>query len=313
VEGGPAYRAAVKEFLQEYGWRANELDVAEPTWVEEPATPYKLIAKYARQDDADPEEELKSLAAARKTREELILSKISDGQAEGMFRMMLAGAQQYLPIQENHNFWIDQQGQMVIRPALLEAGQRLAPSGVIGNPDDLFYLHFDELQDALRDPKVDLSATAAGRRAERERFQALTPPQELGTAPPPEVEENPIAIKFFGAQPEQSADPRLINGIAASGGKVTATARVVPSLDEAERLRGGEVLVCPATMPPWTPLFSLASALVTDHGGVLSHTAIVAREYGLPAVVGTKVGTSLIRDGQKVTVDGDAGTVKLED
>jgi phosphoenolpyruvate synthase/pyruvate phosphate dikinase len=134
-----------------------------------------------------------------------------------------------------------------------------------------------------------------------------------GVSPMSQVEENPIAIKFFGAQPEQSADPRLISGIAASGGKVTATARVVPSLDEAERLRGGEVLVCPATMPPWTPLFSLASALVTDHGGVLSHTAIVAREYGLPAVVGTKVGTSLIRDGQKVTVDGDAGTVKLED
>ncbi|MCH7523301.1 MAG: hypothetical protein IH920_05980, partial [Chloroflexi bacterium] len=83
--------------------------------------------------------------------------------------------------------------------------------------------------------------------------------------------------------------------------------------DGSERLRSGEILVCPATMPPWTPLFGIASAVVTDHGGVLSHTAIVAREYQIPAIVGTKVATTLIRDGQTITVDGSAGTVKLED
>jgi pyruvate,water dikinase len=84
------------------------------------------------------------------------------------------------------------------------------------------------------------------------------------------------------------------------------------SLDDAERLNHGEVLVCPATMPPWTPLFAVASAVVTDHGGVLSHTAIVAREYQIPAVVGTKVGTSLIKDGSTITVDGGEGTVRME-
>ena len=84
------------------------------------------------------------------------------------------------------------------------------------------------------------------------------------------------------------------------------------SLDGQERLVPGEILVCPATMPPWTPLFGIAAAVVTDHGGILSHTAIVAREYRIPAVVGTKMGTALIRDGQTITVDGSAGTVKLE-
>ena len=118
--------------------------------------------------------------------------------------------------------------------------------------------------------------------------------------------------KFFGAPPPEHPDPRMINGNAASAGQVTATARVILSLDDAERLGHGDVLVCPSTMPPWTPLFAIASGVVTDHGGVLSHTAIVAREYAIPAVVGTKVGTSLIRDGQKITVDGSAGTVRLE-
>jgi pyruvate,water dikinase len=87
---------------------------------------------------------------------------------------------------------------------------------------------------------------------------------------------------------------------------------VIPSLDDADRLKSGEILVCPATMPPWTPLFALASGIVTDQGGVLSHTAIVAREYRIPAVVGTKLATSLIKDGQTITVDGTEGTVRLE-
>jgi pyruvate,water dikinase len=118
--------------------------------------------------------------------------------------------------------------------------------------------------------------------------------------------------KFFGAPPEENPDPRIINGNGASAGRKTGTARVILTLAESERLQSGEILVCPATMPPWTPLFGIASAVVTDHGGVLSHTAIVAREYQIPAVVGTKVGTTLIQDGQTITVDGDDGTVKLE-
>lgn len=118
--------------------------------------------------------------------------------------------------------------------------------------------------------------------------------------------------KFFGGLPPESSDPRVINGNAASAGSVTGVARVIQSLDEAERLKPGEILVCPSTMPAWTPLFGLASAVVTDHGGILSHTAIVAREYAIPAVVGTKVATSLIRDGQTITVDGTAGSIRLE-
>ena len=140
----------------------------------------------------------------------------------------------------------------------------------------------------------------------------VKPPAALGTPPPEDVAENPMYAKFFGRQPPESPDPRIINGNAASSGKVTGTARVVMSLDSQDRLAPGEILVCPATMPPWTPLFGIAAAVVTDHGGVLSHTAIVAREYQIPAVVGTKMGTALIRDGQTITVDGSAGTVKLE-
>jgi pyruvate,water dikinase len=310
AEGGSAFRGAVQEFLDNYGWRANELDIAETTWAEQPGPVYNLIREYAARDDYDPEEEQRSLAAARQAREKLLEDKLS-GEDLGKFKMSLMAAQQYLPIQEDHNFWIDQVGVCVQRLPVLEAARRLVAAGKIDEESDVFLLEYAELQDAIRGGAGDLRELVQRRKVEREENRNLAPPEALGT-PPPVQEENPMLSKFFGARPEKNPDPRVINGNGASAGKTTGTARVIMSLDDAERLNHGEVLVCPATMPPWTPLFAVASAVVTDHGGVLSHTAIVAREYQIPAVVGTKVGTSLIKDGSTITVDGGEGTVRME-
>ena len=308
-----SFHDAVEEFLNAYGWRSNEFDVASPTWKEDPTNVYKLLREYGARDDYDPEEEQRSLTAARAAREKLVLERVAGaGEMSKLFEMALAGAQQYLPIQEDHNFWIDQQGAAVQRVPVLEAGRRLAYAGRLADSSDVFFLRYEELQDALRDGKGDLRPLVEQRRREHAQHMAMTPPPAVGTPPPAEMAENPMMTKFFGGPPPESGDPRVINGNAASSGTFTGTARVIMSLENSERLQRGEVLVCPATMPPWTPLFAIASAVVTDHGGILSHTAIVAREYQIPAVVGTKVGTSLIKDGQTITVDGDAGTVRLE-
>ncbi|MEX2158543.1 MAG: PEP-utilizing enzyme [Dehalococcoidia bacterium] len=308
------YHDAVEEFLDKHGWRGNDLDVASTTWKEDPTTAYKLIREYASRDDYNPEDEFKSLVAARQAREKMLTDKLSgDEQRVGLFRMMLGGAQQYLPVQEDHNFWIDQQGVAVQRVPVLDAGRRLVDAHRIGRADDVFFLTYDELQDALRGGSAELSGLVEQRRREAVENRKLTPPAAIGTPPPEAAEDNPMLTKFFGGLPDASADPRVFNGNGASSGKITGTARVILSLDDAERLQSGEILVCKATMPPWTPLFGIASAVVTDHGGILSHTAIVAREYRIPAVIGTKVATSLVRDGQTITVDGDAGTVRLED
>jgi pyruvate,water dikinase len=311
TEQGRAFQGAVREFLSIYGWRANEMDLAESTWFERPAPVYTLIREYAAREDYDPEGEFTSLVNAREVRETALFKQLAGGPID-MFQQVLSGAQQYLPIQEDHNFYIDQVGLSVQRVPALEAGRRLAAAGRIANAEDVFFLHYDELQDALRGGKGDLKELVDRRRRERAEGQALTAPPAIGTPPPPELGDDPMLSKFFGAPPEKNADPRIINGNAASAGTVTGTARVILSLDDADRLGQGEILVCPATMPPWTPLFAIASAVVTDHGGVLSHTAIVAREYQIPAVVGTKLGTSLIQDGQTITVDGNNGTVKME-
>ena len=310
TENGRAFRGAVDEYNAKYGWRASELDVAEPTWKEQPAPVYNLVREYAARDNYDPREEIRSLVRAREAREKLLLDKLAGGPVE-TFRQFLAGAQQYLPIQEDHNFWIDQQGVCVQRVPVLEAGRRLVSGGRITDPQDVFMLNYEELQGALRGENGSLQALVEERRREREHFKKIAPPEAIGTISPV-IDDNPMAVKFWGAPPEKHPDPRILNGNAASAGQVTGTARVILSLDDADRLNQGEILVCPATMPPWTPLFAIASGVVTDHGGILSHTAIVAREYQIPAVVGTKVGTSLIEDGATITVDGTAGTVKLE-
>ena len=117
--------------------------------------------------------------------------------------------------------------------------------------------------------------------------------------------------KFFGAPPEPSGEPGVLNGNPGSPGKVTGVARVVPTLAEAGRVEPGVILVAPATMPAWTPLFASIAAVVTDAGGVLSHAAIVAREYNIPAVLGTGNATSVIKDGETIEVDGTAGVVRV--
>jgi pyruvate,water dikinase len=111
---------------------------------------------------------------------------------------------------------------------------------------------------------------------------------------------------------EPEREPDIIRGVPASPGLVQGTAKVVLNLAEASKLQKGDIMVCPMTLPPWTPLFSTVAGVVADTGGILSHCAIVAREYRLPAVVGTVIGTRTIKDGMKITVDGTKGIVRIE-
>ena len=117
---------------------------------------------------------------------------------------------------------------------------------------------------------------------------------------------------MLGLPPEPSRDPAIITGIPASMGTVQGPAKVVRRLEEASNVKPGDILVCEMTQPAWTPLFSIVSGLVSDTGGILSHCAIVAREYHLPCVVGTVIGTSVITDGMLLTVDGSKGLVRID-
>jgi pyruvate,water dikinase len=202
-----------------------------------------------------------------------------------------------------------------VRQVMLEFGRRFAAVGVLDTVEDVFYLTFDEARaTAAALPHLDQRRLVAGRRAELEYFRTIPPPPALGTLPPCPPPDDPFSradLRFWGAPPSPSGEPDIIHGHAGSPGRARGPAKIIRSLAEAHRLQKGDVLVAEATMPPWTPLFALVAAVVTDTGGVLSHSAVVAREYGIPAVVGAGIATRTLRDGQMVEVDGSAGIVYI--
>ena len=221
-------------------------------------------------------------------------------------------ARHYLAITENHNFWIDQVGNAVIRLPLLELGRRLSANSSIADRDDVFYLYGAEIETGMSGSSH--ASIASQRKSDMDAWSQIIPPPIFGEPPPP-PEGDPFfdrIMKMFGALVEPSTDPNIINGSGASSGVIQGTAKVVKNLSEASKLREGDILVTEMTMPAWTPLFSTVSAVVADTGSVLSHCAIVSREYRIPCVVGTIVGTSVIKDGMQLTVDGTHGTVRID-
>jgi pyruvate,water dikinase len=213
-------------------------------------------------------------------------------------------------MQENHNFYIDQRFRALLRLPFLEVGQRMVAHGVLAQPRDFPYLRLDEIRAFLAGDHTSRVATVAERRTEMERWQSYVPPSFLG-AQPPDAALDPFWSDFFGVPAEPSRDPKVVKGTGASRGTVTGTARVVKTVAEADRIEDGDILVCDMTTPAWTPLFAGLAGIVADSGGLLSHCAVLAREYGLPCVTGTIVGTRVIPDGARITIDGTQGVVRI--
>ncbi len=321
-ESGPgrAFLAELQVFLDQFGRRGDTWGLKLPGWIEEPTSVLRNVKDYVGQPDRDLAAERAALIAER---ERLIAE--TRARLTGyprpvveQFEGLLKAAQVANVLSEEHGFWIDFSTTYESRLVFLELGRRFAQAGAIEDRDDVFFLSLDEITaSAAGTASTDYRAAVAERRAEIDRFAAIVPPPVLGTPPSGPPPQDPIGraiVKMFGGGPPPPSDvPTELRGSAGSPGKVTGPARVVRTLDEADRVQVGDVLVAEFTAPPWTPLFATVSAVVTDAGGILSHCAVVAREYGIPAVVGTARATSTIRDGQMVEVDGNAGLVRLLD
>jgi pyruvate,water dikinase len=187
-----------------------------------------------------------------------------------------------------------------------ELGRRLVQAGAIAVPDDIYWLEARELEGlaAGLDQGELLASQAAVVDERKVRWQAMRK-----VTPPSVLPKNSLLARFA---PREDQPGTTLKGMGASAGKVTARACVMRGPEDFGRLQAGDVIVAVITTPAWTPLFARVSAVVTDIGGPLSHSSIVAREYGIPAVLGTGAATRRIQDGQTIRVDGDAGTVSLE-
>lgn len=298
---------AFRAYLDEFGWRTGS-DLSGATWIEDPTVPLSILRTYLEMPDYDPAAEQRRLADERDTAICEAMAQL-DVEKQALLRDVLDAVRGITMLSEDHNYYIDQRLATTPRRLLLAAGRRLVSKGTLADPEAVFFLRTSELIDALRNRTASLHGVATGRTGDLRRWRKITPPPYIG-APPPEG-----ALGSASNEPSlaESDTPNELRGLAASAGVARGPVRVLTSLSQAERLRPGDVLVVPVTSPAWTPLFAVACAIVTEVGGALSHTAVVAREYGIPAVVNVKNATKLLRDGQLVEVDGSGGIVRVLD
>jgi pyruvate,water dikinase len=240
-------------------------------------------------------------------------------------------ARKVYPYVENHNFYVEHWHHSLFWNKVRDLGAIFADAGFLEDSEDVFYLHRDEIRSALYDLCAGWATGCTPRGpsywppivAKRAKIlEALgtgVPDPALGT--PPEQITEPISIMLWGITPQMVEDwlgddgpqdgPLELRGVAASPGVVRGPARVVNTPEQLHAVQPGDVLVCRITAPSWAPVFSRIAAAVSDIGGIMAHTAIVSREYGLPAVVGTGYASQRIQDGQIVEVDGDSGVVRV--
>jgi rifampicin phosphotransferase len=316
------FAAAFTEFLGTYGCRALRYEVADQNLDERPDLVLGLISDQLAAG-FDPTQAAAALTDRRRRAAAEARRLLASPQALAMFDRALEHASAAYPVREDNEYFTVSAPLALMRRVAVEIGRRLADRGQLESGDDVFFLEAEEALEALRDGayRHDL---VLRRKGERAWVLAHPGPQSYGKdpGPPPSFSSLPAEARLandgflwavdriLGPDTTGRVGPDgAVTGIAASPGSYTGPVRVIMNETEFGRLRAGDVLVCPVTSPVWSVLFPSIGALVTDVGGNLSHPAIIAREYGVPAVVATGNGTSVLRDGQIVTVDGNAGIV----
>ena len=289
------FRQALDGFLAEYGQREtlSPLVISAPSWSEDPALALGVI-KVLMEERAQTRATTPAAEAERRLLDHRLLRS---PRRRAAVQRMVDAARAGTAFREDSHFHA-MRAIPILRRTLLEAGRRLAAGGVLADAVDVFHLRLEELE-AVTDPD-DLTAVEADRLRTAARDRATRRAELAGV---------PMLSAASLLDPAAADEDALVTGIGASRGRASGPVQIIREPAEFGSMRSGDVLVCPYTNPAWTPLFQRAAAVVVDSGGVGSHAAIVAREYGIPAVMGTVTGTTVLADGQLITVDGDAGRV----
>jgi pyruvate,water dikinase len=318
LESSERGRRFVEESLlpyrKEFGYKAIwSHEFAFPTWRENPAPILEAVRGYLETDYDYPA----TIAAVKADLDEAV-GELMEGVPEGEARTRLSEALDLSlrmnPLTPDHHFFIDQGTNARLRIVLVAIGRKLVAAGVLHDPEDVIFLRYNELRELMGDPSVfDAPALVSDRRDAREDAFAIRPREWIGTATPDQLAFPYYTLWGFPEKFHRPPPTELdrIEGLAASPGVVEGTARFVSSLDDFDQVREGEILVCRMTNPAWVVLFTKIAGLVTDAGGAASHPAVVSREFGIPAVVGTSTATERIKTGDRVRVNGATGVVEI--
>jgi len=319
-------------FLEVYGHRitAAHLDIIFSTWIEEPTPVLETIMTYIPKVKqgwdfkADREKMLRESQEAADN----FMSKLTADNREEFQKLLKAGREVY-HFQEDHGFYIDGASTARLHDVAMVCGRRLDQYRLLEQPDDVFFLNYGELEEVMaglsRNSKAAVShyhrllpsLVQERKRGWNQITELKMAPLTLGAVP--EKITDPIAIKVFGmidevikaGKVEELEVLECFEGYPGAPGIAEGPARVITSFEDFPKLQPGEILVCPYTATAWTPLFPKIKAVVTDTGGMLTHAAITAREYRIPAVVGTWRATRSIGDGDIIRVNGDSGVVEV--
>jgi rifampicin phosphotransferase len=304
LAGGPEARDAIRAYLDKYGMRCvGEIDITRPRWSERPTTLVPVILDNIRNFEPGARKRRfeQGRQEAEKKEQDVLehLRALPDGERKAEeAKRMIERVRTFIGYREYPKYAIVSR-YYVYKQALLEEAERLVQSHALAEKEDIFYLTFHELHDIARTNQVDDQLIRQRKDAFRS-YQALTPPRVLTS------DGEVIA----GAYRRNDVPACALVGLAVSAGTVEGRARVILDMAEAD-LEAGDILVTTYTDPSWSPLFVTIKGLVTQVGGLMTHGAVIAREYGLPAVVGVEHATRLIRDGQRIRVNGTDGYVEI--
>ncbi|TAL06895.1 MAG: hypothetical protein EPO00_10290 [Chloroflexota bacterium] len=306
LDGGATFLAALDTFLERHGHLGQAFDdLAQVSWGNEPGIVLAQVGHHLMSPPEAAEARRRRLRAEADALAEAVRARLaSEPDKAAEFERLLAYGRAIGPLTEVHNYWIDRLVQARIRTLAMRVGRRLVANGSLDAPEDILFLFRDEVRAEIERP-TDRRPVIATRRAELARWATLSPPMILG------VDPGKRDLDRFDGERVPSDDPRTLRGTGASAGIVRGPARVTLAPADFASVQPGDIIVCPSSNPSWVPVFTTAGGLVTNTGGVLSHAAVVAREFGLAAVVGIEHATTRIPDGALVEIDGTLGTVRL--
>jgi rifampicin phosphotransferase len=322
----PDVARAVDDYIDRYGHRPMSYDPGEITLAERPGLLMGLLRDELDRSVSQEQAGAQSRSAQALTEVRSRLTRAT-GEDRRRFEDALRFAALAYPTREDNSFVVDSLPCGLIRRAAMEFGRRLEERGAIAAADDVVFLEDHELRSGLLGQGTDLRALVRRRKAERAWVLAHPGPPTYGKdpGPPPDLRGMPRGLRSITGALLWIADLFVtkragdevtgtdeLRGVAGSPGRATGRVCVVRDESQFDRLLPGDILVCPTTSPAWSVLFTKARGLVTDGGGVLAHAAVIAREYGVPAVLATGDATRRLRDGDIVTVDGTLGTVVIE-
>ncbi|NRR15954.1 phosphoenolpyruvate synthase [Bacillus pacificus] len=303
-KGGEKAREAIDAFLNKYGMRCSgEIDITKTRWSEKPTTIIPMILNNIRDFEygASKRKFEEGLQEALKKEEELVdrLQQLPDGkQKVEETKRMIRNIRNFIGYREYPKYGMINR-YFIYKQALLKEAEQLVQSGVIHEVDDIYYLTFEELHEVVRTKKLNYELIHK-QKNDYKLYEKLTPPRIM-------TSDGEI---ITGKYKRENLPADAIAGLPVSSGLVEGRARVILNMEDAN-LEEGDILVTAFTDPGWTPLFVSIKGLVTEVGGLMTHGAVIAREYGLPAVVGVENATKLIKDGQRIRVHGTEGYIEV--